>query len=141
MYLEKKKYAFVVVHVPWLVHFLAVILRISKVADKGWWLINGKLPLFIKKSKQGGEGVENIGTFLKKPLKFCFFYFTPVLEILDKIKLNPWIFHKIVLELLEIPRPKQRSLEIPHYSFLVTLGNSTSFLINPSWKFHKLFLW
>ena len=35
---------------------------------------------------------------------------------------------------------KQRLPEIPHYSFLVTLGNSTLFIINP-WKFHMLFLW
>ena len=34
---------------------------------------------------------------------------------------------------------KQRPLEIPYYFFLVTLGNSTTFLINP-WKFYMLFL-
>ena len=34
------------------------------------------------------------------------------------------------------PRP----LEIPHHFFLVILGNSTQFLINPG-KFHMLFLW
>ena len=43
------------------------------------------------------------------------------------------------LDPLEIPTPK-RPLEFPHYFFLVTLGNSTSFLINP-WKLHMLFLW
>ena len=37
-------------------------------------------------------------------------------------------------------KTKNRPLEIPHYFFLATLGNSASFLINP-WKFHMLFLW
>ena len=78
--------------------------------------------------------------FWKPPLGF-FIFFTLPLEIPDKTKLNPWIFHKIVLDPLEIPRPKTKTpLEIPHYFFLVTLGNLTSFLINP-WKFHMLFLW
>ena len=31
-------------------------------------------------------------------------------------------------------------MEIPHYFFVATLGNSTSFLINP-YKFRVLFLW
>ena len=35
---------------------------------------------------------------------------------------------------------KKRPLEIPHYFFLVTLGNSTSFLIN-SRKLHMPFIW
>ena len=48
---------------------------------------------------------------------------------------------KILLDPLEILQGlKARPLEIPHYFFLVTLGNSASFLINP-WKFHMLFLW
>ena len=34
----------------------------------------------------------------------------------------------------------QDPMEIPHYFFLVTFGNSISFLINP-WKFQILFLW
>ena len=39
------------------------------------------------------------------------------------------------------PRPKtKRPGEITHCFFLVTPGNSTSFLINP-WKFHMLFRW
>ena len=75
-------------------------------------------------------------TFLKTPWNF----FTLTLEVPDKTKLNPWIFHIIVLDPLEILRPKIRALEIPHYYFLITLGNSTSFLINP-WKFHMLFIW
>ena len=80
--------------------------------------------LFQKKLKQGSWGY----TFLK-PLEL-FILFTLPLEIPDKTKLNPWTFHKIVLD----------PLEIPHYFSLVTLGNSTSFLINP-WKFHMPFLW
>ena len=68
-----------------------------------------------------------------------FHFFTIPLEIPDKIKLNPRIIHKIVLDPLEIPRPKAT---IPWNStlfFLVTLGNSNSFLINPR-QFHMLFL-
>ena len=80
-------------------------------------------------------------TFLKHP-PGIFHFFTLTLEILDKTKLNPWMLHKIVLDPLEIPiqGQKQRPLEIPHYFFLVTLGNSTLFLIN-TWKFDMLFLW
>ena len=69
-----------------------------------------------------------------------FHFFTITLEIPGKTKLNPWIIQKIVLDPLEIPRPqKQRPLEILHYFFLVTIGNLSSFLINPR-KFHMLFL-
>ena len=64
--------------------------------------------------------------FFEKPLEF-FIFFTLPLEIPDKTKLNPRIFHKIVLDPLEILRPKTK-----------TSGNSTSFLINP-WKFYMLF--
>ena len=35
-----------------------------------------------------------------------FHFFTLTLEIPDKIRLNPWIFHGIVLDPLEIPIPK-----------------------------------
>ena len=58
-----------------------------------------------------------------------FHFFTLLLEIPDKTKLNLWIFHKIALDPLEIPRQKKRPLKIPHYFFLVALGNFTSFLI------------
>ena len=53
-------------------------------------------------------------TFLKNPVIFLF---ALPLEIPDKTKLHPWEFHKLVLD----------PLEIPHYSFLVTLGNSTCY--------------
>ena len=94
--------------------------------------LDNQLVLFQKKS--GGWGY----TLLKTSLEFSFF--TLPLEIPDKTKLNPWIFHKIVLDPLRFQGPKQRPLEISHYFFLVTLGNSASFLINP-WKLHLLFLW
>ena len=80
---------------------------------------------YFKKIQTGG--FEDI-LFWKTHRNFSFF--TLPLEFPDKTKLNPWIFHKIVLY----------PLEIPHYFFLVTLENSTSFLIN-TWKFHVLFLW
>ena len=80
-------------------------------------------------------------TFLKTSLGiFHFFYFTPGNSRQNKAQpLDCWIFHKIVVDLLQFPRQKQRPLEIPYYFFSVTLGNSTSFLINP-WKFHMIFL-
>ena len=71
-----------------------------------------------------------------------FNFFILSLEVPGKTKFNPCISYKVVLDPLEIPQgQKQRPLEISHF-FLVTLGNSTSFLIN-SWKFHSmwLFLW
>ena len=73
--------------------------------------------LFQKKSKQGG-GVEDI----------LFFFFTLPLEIPDKTRLKPWIFHKIVLDPLEIPRSKTK-----------TPGNSTLLFLGHPWKLHFIF--
>ena len=67
------------------------------------------------------------------------FYFLP-LEILGKTKLHPWKFYEIVLDPLKMSRPKPSPLEISHYFFSITLGNSNLLLIN-SWKFHMLFFW
>ena len=78
-------------------------------------------------NKVGGGGLR-IYFFEKNP--GIFHFFTLPLEIPDKTKLTPWIFHKIVLDLLEIPRPKTK-----------TLGNSTLFFLGHPWKFHMLFLW
>ena len=91
--------------------------------------------LFQKKMKQGGLKV-----YFCENSPGIFHFFTLPLEILDKTKLNPWIFF-IVLDPLawKFHDQKQRSMEIPHYFFLFTLGNSTSFLMN-SKKFHALFL-
>ena len=66
-----------------------------------------------------------------KPLLEFFIFFTLPLEIPDKTMLNSWIFCKIVLDPWKFQGQKERPLEIPHYFFLVTLGNSTSFLIKP----------
>ena len=77
---------------------------------------------FQKKSRKGGVGLR---------IYFCenspgiFHFFTLPLEIPDKTKLNPWIFHKIVLDPLEIPRPKTKTHGNSTLFFLVTLGNST----------------
>ena len=90
--------------------------------------------LFQKKFKQG-----RLRIYFCENCPAIFHFFTLSLEIPDKTKLNHWIFHKIVLDPLKIPGPKTRPMEIPHYFFLVTLRNSTSFLINPQ-KFHLLFL-
>ena len=60
----------------------------------------------IPEKIQTGE-VKDI-LFGKPPGSFHFFILP--LEIPDKTKLNPWILHKIVLDPLEIPSPKQRTL-------------------------------
>ena len=73
-----------------------------------------------EKSKQGGLRVYY---FEKTP--GIFHFFTLPLEIPDKTKLNPWIFHKIVLAILEISRPKTK-----------TPGNSTLFFLGHPWKFY-----
>ena len=64
--------------------------------------------------------------FFEKPLEKNFFSLP--LEIPDRTKLSPWIFHKIVLDPSEIPRPKTK---IP--------GNSTLFFLGHTWKFHFVF--
>ena len=77
-----------------------------------------------EKSKHGGLRIYVFGN----PLEFFIFL------------LYPWKFqtkqssaHGYSTKLCQIPwkfqGQKQRSLEIPHYFFLVILGNSTSFLI------------
>ena len=66
------------------------------------------------------------------------FYFTPGNSRQNKAQSLD--IPQIVLDPLRFQGPKQRPLEISHYFFLVTLGNSASFLINP-WKLHLLFLW
>ena len=95
--------------------------------------------LFQKKIKMGGG--RGLRIYFCENSPGIFHFFTLPLEIPDKTKLNPWIFHKIVLDPFspwKFQDQKQRPMEIPHYFFLVTLGNSTSFLINP-YKFHVLF--
>ena len=75
----------------------------------------------------------------KLPWNFSFFYFNPGNSRQNKnqpldipqncVSQIPW----------KCQGQKQRPMQIPHYFFLVTLGNSTSFLIKPQ-KFHLLFL-
>ena len=93
--------------------------------------------LFLKKKNSwggGGRGVIELGhAFMKTPLEFSIFFTLP-LEIPDKTKLQPWKFHKFLLPTsLGNSKTKNQNpwLEIPHYFFLVTLGNSTLFLITP----------
>ena len=78
-----------------------------------------------RKNPNRGE-VLKIHFFEKPP--GIFYFFTLTLEIPEKTKLNPWIFHKIVLDPLEIPRPKTK-----------TPGNSTLFFLGHPWKFHFVF--
>ena len=78
---------------------------------------------YSRKNPNGGGGEVGLRIyFLEKPPEI-FHFFTLPLEIADKKKLSPWIFYKIVLDPLEIPKPKTQTdpLEFPHYFFLVTL--------------------
>ena len=69
---------------------------------------------YSRKNPNSGWGY----TYLKTPWDFLFFYFIP--GISDKTKLNPWIFHKIVLA--------------------TSLGNSKAKNKEP-WKFQIIFSW
>ena len=83
------------------------------------------------------RGVEDI-LFWNPPWNFSLLYFTSGNSRQNKVP--PWIFHKIVLDPLEIPMPKTKTPGNSTLFLLATLGNSTLFLIKP-WKFHMLFLW
>ena len=81
---------------------------------------------YSRKNPNSGWGY----TYLKTPWDFLFFYFIPgnfrqnktqPLDIPQNcVSYIPWKFQG----------QKQRTLEIPNYFFLGTLGNSTSILIN-----------
>ena len=79
--------------------------------------------LFQKNPNRGGL---RIYFFEKVP--GIFHVLTLPLEIPDKAKLNTRIFHKIVLDPLEIPRPKTRTPE-----------KSTLFFLGHPWKLHFVF--
>ena len=85
-------------------------------------ILNCRLDCAIpeKKKKKRNRGVENI--HFEKTLRiFCFF--TLSLEILDKIKLNPSKFYKIMLPICA-----------------TSLGNSKATIQDP-WKFGMIFSW
>ena len=84
--------------------------------------------LFQKKFKQvRGRGV-GLKIFFCENSPGIFHFFTLPLEIPDKTKLNPWMFHKIVLDPLEISRPKTK-----------IHGNSTLFFLGHPSKLHFVF--
>ena len=58
--------------------------------------------------KNSNRGVEDIYTFLKNPTGIFGFATLP-LEIPDKMKLQPWKFHKIVLHPLEFSRQNTKT--------------------------------
>ena len=70
-----------------------------------------------------------------------FRFVTLPLKIPDRMKLYRWKFHKIVLHSLDFPRPKPTPMESPHYFFLITPRNSSSFFTDTpgSRSFHILF--
>ena len=98
-----------------------------------------------RKNPKKGGGVDWGYTFLKNPWNFSVFYFTLGNSRQNKVKAHSLdIPQNYVRSPSEFPakRPPQKPRALqPGNSllfFLVTLGNSTSFLINP-WKFHMLF--
>ena len=85
--------------------------------------------LFQKKLKQVGRRGTGLRIFFCENSPGIFlFSFTLPLEIPDKAKLNPFIFHKIVLDPLEISRPKTK-----------IHGNSTLLFLGHPSKFHFVF--
>ena len=88
-----------------------------------------------KKTKKGDWG----HTFLKKPLEF-FSFLLYLWKFQTKQSSTPGNSAKLCFIPWKFQAQKPRPLEIPHDFFLVTLGNSTSFLIK-LWKVHMLFLW
>ena len=93
----------------------------------------------LQKKKTGRRGGWLKTYLFENPLGiFRFFSFTPGNSIQNKaprIKIpNNFV------RLLGNSKGKNHDLSKFHYFFSVTLGNCTSFLINP-WKFHMLFLW
>ena len=87
--------------------------------------------LFQKKIQIAGgvRGWGGVGLriyLFENPLKFSFFYFTPGNSRQNKAQ--PWIFHKILLDPLEILRPESK-----------TPGSSTLFFVGHPWKFHFVF--
>ena len=94
----------------------------------------------IFQKKKTNSGVEDI-LFWKKPWNcFCFsLYPWNFQEKQSSTPENLVKFCRYVASLGNLKAKKSRALEISHEFFLVPLGNSTLFLINP-WKFCMLFL-
>ena len=76
----------------------------------------------------GGRGWVGLRIYFLENPPGIFHFLTLPLEIPDKTKLNPRIFHKIVLDPVELPRPKTK-----------TPANSTLFFLGQPWKFHFIF--
>ena len=112
-------------------------------------LLSGQVPYRTKSiasewaipEKKHTEGLSLTYYFEKKADFFFVFLGTVPLEIPGKTKLHPQKFGKImcVTSLKNFQAKKPRPLENSHEFFLVSLRNSTLFLINP-WKFCMLFL-
>ena len=85
-----------------------------------------------------GDVVGDILLFFVKPPEISR-YITLPSAIPDKTRLHSWNFCNVELcQLYPLKIPEPRPLEIPIF-FLITPGNSTSFLTN-HWKFRLLFL-
>ena len=97
------------------------------------------LGLFQKKSKQGkSSGYIFLNPSPLPPWNFSFFYFTPGNSRQNKVQ--PLDIPQNCVKSLGNSKAKNKDSRKFHITFLVTLGNSTLFIINP-WKFHMLFLW
>ena len=94
--------------------------------------------LAIPEKKNGN--FENIHTFLKPPPQNFSIFFTLPWKFQTKQSSTPGNSTRLCQIPWKFQGQKRRPLEIPHYFFLVTFGNLTSFLINP-WKFYMLHPW
>ena len=102
-----------------------------------WCIAHSVICVLGYSKNKSKRGRLRIYFFEKRP--GMFYLYTLPLEIPDKTKLSIWIFHRIVLDPLEIPRPKTQT---DPWNFHIIFswspfGNSILFLINP-WKFYML---
>ena len=114
--------------------FILENLLFSNIMRASLHIYADEITLGYSRKKIQTWGVEDI-LFWKPPWNFSFF--TLPLEIADKTKLNLWIFHKIVLDPLEIPRPKAKT---PSTLFLLVHPRKSHFVFNWPRKLHMLFL-
>ena len=89
-------------------------------------------------TKGGGEQFEDTVTFWNKSLEFQVFLLC-TWKFRTKQSFTLGNSAKLCYVVGKLREQKSRTLEIPHDFFLITPGNSTSFLINP-YNFYKLFL-
>ena len=96
------------------------------------------IPEITKQGRKGGEQFEDTVTFWNKSLEFQVFLLC-TWKFRTKQSFTLGNSAKLCYIVGKLREQKSRTLEIPHDFFLITPGNSTSFLISP-YNFYKLFL-